>query len=259
MAALRFDLAVVARGVTTQLAHFDDVVARLSPAEFDRPTRLGSWTVAELVGHLTSSNMGGYFSGPSAVRPAIDWLGWAHGAAPSAVAVDERARGASDGLDPAQLSAALHQLRVAVSDGLAKPDPDFVVPARFGDMAIAEYLATRCVELTVHTLDLAAALDREPVLDRDALGPAVRLLAGVLAADAPGHSVEVRVPPYAVVQCVEGPRHTRGTPPNVVETDPATWLELATGRISWRDAERSARLSASGERADLSTYLPVLS
>ena len=125
-------------------------------------------------------------------------------------------------------------------------------------MAIAEYLATRCVELTVHTLDLASALDCEPALGRDALGPAVRLLAAVLVAEAPGHSVELRIPPHAVVQCVEGPRHTRGTPPNVVETDPVTWLELATGRLEWAQAVGAGRLSASGERADLSKYLPVL-
>jgi hypothetical protein len=67
------------------------------------------------------------------------------------------------------------------------------------------------------------------------------------------------VPPYAAVQVIEGPRHTRGTPPNVVETDPRTWLEIATGRQSWNDAVASGRISASGERADLSDYLPVLS
>jgi hypothetical protein len=70
--------------------------------------------------------------------------------------------------------------------------------------------------------------------------------------------VEVRVPPYAAVQCVDGPRHTRGTPPNVVETDPLTWLELATGRVGWAATAAAGRLVASGERADLSAYLPVL-
>ena len=74
---------------------------------------------------------------------------------------------------------------------------------------------------------------------------------------APGRSVEVRVPPYGAVQCVEGPRHARGTPPNVVETDPLTWVELATGRLSWEDAVASGRVSASGTRADLSRYLPL--
>ena len=73
----------------------------------------------------------------------------------------------------------------------------------------------------------------------------------------PGHSVELRVPPFIAVQCVEGPRHTRGTPPNVVETDPATWLRLATGAVSWADAVAAGRVSASGNRADLSALLPL--
>lgn len=80
----------------------------------------------------------------------------------------------------------------------------------------------------------------------------------VLAERAPGHSVEVRVPPYAAVQVVPGVRHTRGTPPAVVEMDAATWLELATGRLHWRDAEGAGRLRASGQRADLAPYLPLV-
>ena len=78
-----------------------------------------------------------------------------------------------------------------------------------------------------------------------------------LAASAPGHSVEVRVPPAGVVQCIEGPRHTRGTPPNVVETDPATWLGLVTGTVGWDEAVADGRVRASGERADLSELLPM--
>jgi hypothetical protein len=74
---------------------------------------------------------------------------------------------------------------------------------------------------------------------------------------APGRSVEVRVPPYAAVQVVPGVRHTRGTPPAVVETDAETWVALATGVVSWADAEASGRVSASGERADLAPYLPL--
>ncbi len=74
---------------------------------------------------------------------------------------------------------------------------------------------------------------------------------------APGRSVEVRVPPYAAVQVVPGVRHTRGTPPAVVETDGATWLELATGGLGWHDALASGRVVASGERADLTPYLPL--
>jgi hypothetical protein len=116
-------------------------------------------------------------------------------------------------------------------------------------------------EAVVHSLDLSASLpDLAPVaLDRGALGIACRMLTAILAERVPGRTVEVRVPPYAAVQCVPGPRHTRGTPANVVETDPVTWLELATGRVSWADAREAGRVAASGERADLSAYLPLLS
>ena len=79
----------------------------------------------------------------------------------------------------------------------------------------------------------------------------------VLADRAPGRSVEVRVPPYAAVQCIEGVRHTRGTPPAVIETDPETWLALARGVLAWREAVDSGRVRASGERTDLSAYLPL--
>lgn len=80
---------------------------------------------------------------------------------------------------------------------------------------------------------------------------------GLLVARAPGNSVEVRVPPYAAVQCVAGSRHTRGTPPAVVETDPLTWLALARGRLLWVDARADGRVSASGERSDLTDFLPL--
>ena len=79
----------------------------------------------------------------------------------------------------------------------------------------------------------------------------------VLEDRAPGHSVEVRVPPYAAVQVVPGVRHTRGTPPAVVETDAVTWIALATGSLAWAEAESAGRVRASGERADLAPYLPL--
>lgn len=93
--------------------------------------------------------------------------------------------------------------------------------------------------------------------DRATVAAAVRHTLGRLAAQAPGRTVEVRVPPYAAVQCIPGPRHTRGTPPNTVETDPQTWLRLATGQQSWAEAVAAGRVHVSGERADLSGYLPL--
>ena len=74
---------------------------------------------------------------------------------------------------------------------------------------------------------------------------------------APGRAIEVRIPPYAAVQCGEGPTHTRGTPPNVIEMDASTWLALCAGDLNWRDAMGSGSISASGARADLSEYLPI--
>src|SRR5215218_1091639 len=97
--------------------------------------------------------------------------------------------------------------------------------------------------------------ENHPAPQRSALAEAVRLTARTLAASAPGASVEVRVPPFVAVQCIEGPRHTRGTPPNVVETDPRTWLLLVTGLIGI-DAPA---LHLSGSRAaEISHWLPLV-
>jgi Bacterial SCP ortholog len=92
---------------------------------------------------------------------------------------------------------------------------------------------------------------------RSVVGAAVKTTARWLAQQVPGRSVEVRIPPHVAVQCVEGPRHTRGTPPNVIETDAATWLRLATGRLNWADALADGKVTASGNRADLGPYLPL--
>src|SRR5690606_7344860 len=92
--------------------------------------------------------------------------------------------------------------------------------------------------------------------DSRTLAEAVRALLRALAVTAPGRAVEVRVPPYGAIQCGEGPPHTRGTPPNVVETDPRTGVMLAAGRLSWSEALAAGRGSASGPRTDLSRYLP---
>ena len=99
-----------------------------------------------------------------------------------------------------------------------------------------------------------AAGERPP---RTAHATAVRYLLQLLAEKAPGNSVEVRVPPFGAAQVIQGPRHTRGTPPNVVEMDPATWIALATGAQAWDHALAAGRISASGVRADLAAVLPV--
>jgi hypothetical protein len=93
--------------------------------------------------------------------------------------------------------------------------------------------------------------------DRDSTALAVRYTLQVLAEKVPGATVEVRVPPFGAVQCIEGPGHTRGTPPNVIETDAETWLALATGGMGWADALATGRLGASGQRATLEGLLPL--
>jgi Bacterial SCP ortholog len=101
--------------------------------------------------------------------------------------------------------------------------------------------------------------ETSPVPQRAELAEAVRLTARTLATLAPGASVEVRVPPFVAVQCISGPRHTRGTPPNVVETDPRTWLLLATGLLRVDDAAAGGRLSLSGARApEIAAWLPLV-
>ena len=106
--------------------------------------------------------------------------------------------------------------------------------------------------------ELLARFDRGEAVPRDEQRAAVKASLAVLVERAPGRSVEVRVPPFAAVQVVEGSRHRRGTPPAVVETDAATWLALALGALDWSEATRTGRLRASGERSDLSGYLPLI-
>jgi Bacterial SCP ortholog len=117
------------------------------------------------------------------------------------------------------------------------------VPASLGRLSDAEYAAVR-----ERLQQSAAAADLKAM---------TKHLLAVLAERAPGHSVEVRVPPYAAVQCIPGVRHTRGTPPAVVETDPETWIALATGELAWSDAVAAGRVVASGERSELSPWLPL--
>jgi hypothetical protein len=141
--------------------------------------------------------------------------------------------------DPARLLAAVNEQRAALAE---PPWAGPLTPAALGRAALDAVMT---------------ALDggRQPL--RGALRTAVSYLLDGLADRVPGRAVEVRVPPFAAVQCIEGPRHTRGTPPNVVETDPLTWLDLATGRLDWPAATASGKLRASGPRADISAYLPL--
>ncbi|NHN55476.1 hypothetical protein G9U51_06720 [Calidifontibacter sp. DB0510] len=98
----------------------------------------------------------------------------------------------------------------------------------------------------------------DPGVKRAEIAVAVRYSLEELALQAPGRSVEVRVPPFGAVQVIEGPTHRRGTPPNVVEMNAATWLALVVGDLTWSEAADSGDVQASGGRADLSAYLPLV-
>jgi len=102
-----------------------------------------------------------------------------------------------------------------------------------------------------------AALDAGEVADKALLKTAVKDSLAALVELAPGRSVEVRIPPFAAVQAIPGATHRRGTPPAVVETDPVTWLLMCAGRLTWLEARSSGKVHASGERSDLSLWLPL--
>lgn len=194
---------------------------------------------------------------PKARRAETDLSAWAVSTAGIAEVLDSRTKEQAASVPDAAsaIDAAAEELEPVLEMAVRE---DVLLPHRFGAMRALDFTVTRLVELVVHSDDLARATGVPPALDRYALATVVRLLADALAVKAPGGSVEVRVPPFAVVQCLEGPRHTRGTPPNVVETDPLTWLRLATGRVGWERARAAGAVSASGPRADLSDVLPVL-
>ncbi|MFD3941722.1 sterol carrier family protein [Streptomyces sp. NPDC058579] len=251
-----YDSAKTRAAVLAQFENVRKAVEGLTPEQLDGPTRLGEWTVRDLAAHMSMAvgAVARALGEPEPAERELALLDWPALTATAAAGIDEDTR-AIDSADLAGLfarTAALYEERIAgVSD-------ERLVRMRFGAMRLADFLVTRAVELVVHTDDLNAATGLEIPYDRQALAACTRLLADALAVKAPGGAVEVRIPPFAVVQCVEGPRHTRGTPPNVVETDPLTWIRLATGRARWAEELDAARVGASGERADLAALLPLM-
>ncbi|RZU62392.1 sterol carrier family protein [Zhihengliuella halotolerans] len=125
-----------------------------------------------------------------------------------------------------------------------------------GSDAVRAWLRALDADTEASAETVLAAADAV-VLDRKTLATAVRYALEELSEAAEGDSVEVRVPPFGVAQCIAGPRHTRGTPPNVVEMPAGVWLAMATGRLGWDDAKQSGKVSASGIRADLAGVLPL--
>ncbi|AZM61386.1 MULTISPECIES: maleylpyruvate isomerase family mycothiol-dependent enzyme [unclassified Streptomyces] len=254
-----YDPARTRAAVLAQFGNVRAAVRTLTPEQLALPTRLGDWTVRELVAHtgMALTAVDRLLDEPEPARQdarATDW--------PSAIAADAGAIAATArrlAADHPDLDAHLADVEQRFTARLGTHPGSRLLPTNAGALPLDDYVVTRTVELVVHTDDLNAAVPGLDIpYDRQALAACTRLLADALAQKAPGGSTEVRVPPFAVVQCVEGPRHTRGTPPNVVETDPLTWIRLAAGRTAWPDAVADALVSASGERADLGPYLPLL-
>jgi uncharacterized protein (TIGR03083 family) len=234
--------------------------------DFERPSVLPSWSVRQLAGHLVLVHTGFAQSLDQPTKePALQVHEFVKRYRRDVEMITAATLEASSGLTGpevvARLESAIDDLAVRLEAGAQMSQ---VISTRRGPTTIEDYFATRIVELIVHTDDLNRSLpETEPApLHRNALARCIRCLAGILAGQHLGRSVEVRVPPYAAVQCAigdPGPSHTRGTPPNVVETDPLSFLRLVTGRIGWSDAVAEGGVHASGLRADLSAILPVLS
>ncbi|MFE7128900.1 sterol carrier family protein [Streptomyces sp. NPDC057617] len=256
-----YDSSKIRTAVLAQFGYVREAVAVLTPEQLALPTALGDWTVRELAAHLATGveSVNRYLEEPEvrgAGGPVLVLSEWPFVTAAFAGDISENVKAIAAAAPPDELFG-----RTAERIAALLPDASDgrLLATRVGAMSLGDYLVTRTVELIVHTDDLNRAVPGLDIpYDRQALAACTRMLADALAAKAPGASTEVRIPPYAVVQCVEGPRHTRGTPPNVVETDPLTWVRLATGRTTWREAIEGALVSASGERADLGDLLPLM-
>ncbi|TXS36762.1 maleylpyruvate isomerase family mycothiol-dependent enzyme [Streptomyces sp. OR43] len=258
--ARRYDPVRTRAAVLAQFSQVRAAVSTLTPQQLEGPSGLGAWTVRELAVHVAmalshvSRNL--ELPEPVLAKPEVTLLEWPFSTAGRA------GRIADDTVALAAARPDLDALYGEVADRFEALVPtvseDRLLATRVGAMRLGDFLVTRTVELVVHTYDLNEATGLGIPYDRQALAACTRLLADALAEKAPGGSVEVRVPPFAVVQCVQGPRHTRGTPPNVVETEALTWIRLATGRTQWVRELDEAKVSASGERADLSALLPLM-
>ena len=233
-----------------------DWLAEVPADRFADPSVLPEWDLRTLLGHVVGSKDGfGARLGQPVSEPPVPAAVYVQAYEPAAAEITASAREATGASSPAEL---LARLRIPVMRPAGVADRT-VVNGRLPTTAL-DFARTRVLDLVVHCDDFSRSVaQRSPVpLRRAALASSVRTLTQVLADRAPGRSVELRVPPFAAVQAVSGPRHTRGTPPNVVETKPVTWLRIATGRVSFADPVARGDVRASGNRADLGPYLPLL-
>lgn len=231
----------------------------LDDADYVSPSVLPGWDVRMLLAHLVL-----IFEGTTSVlamlsdEPADPAADYVRRYRRDVQQIAERTERTAADRAPADL---LDALRAAVEAVPSEAAQNVVLAGPRGPISTLDWITTRVIDVAVHSDDLTRSLEgRDPVpISRAVLAIATRALAEILAAQAPGRSVEVRVPPFVAIQAVAGPRHTRGTPPNVVETDPVTWLRIATGRVPFADAVQAGAVRASGNRADLTPYLPLLS
>lgn len=234
-------------------------VGQLGAVDLERPSVLPGWSVRDLVAHVVVVADSLVHLEPlprsAPVLTVGEYLaGYPERAARISRLTQQAAAQTSD------LASAYTERWAAAWQRLDALGDVESVQARRGPTRLADVLATRVVEMVVHGDDLARSLPERPgpSLPAGAVPFVARLLLDVLAERHPGRSLEVRVPPVAAVQCLPGPRHTRGTPGSVVEADPLTWVRLAAGRLRWQEAVDAGAVSASGERADLSAVLPLL-
>ncbi len=239
-------------------------LADLPDSTWSASSPLPSWTVAELVAHMATvaDSVAALEIAPreAAARSLGDYLESYRSIADSISETAGEVVAATHG-EPAELLERLDESWAAASRTVERIGMrDRVVTTRRVPTRLTDYLLTRVIEIVVHADDLARTVPdvQPPALPRDVARLGTRALLDVLAERAPGRSVEVRVAPHAAVQCVEGPRHTRGTPPNVVEMAPAVWWRLAAGRTTWSEEIAAGTVVASGDRADISALLPVV-
>jgi uncharacterized protein (TIGR03083 family) len=234
-----------------------DWLADLPDAAFEQPSALPGWTLRTLLGHLVGSKEGmADWLETRSDEPALPVATYVRAYAPAAEDIRAQSIEIAGDHPPAVL---LGRLRAPIAAPAAVAAGTVIAGPR-GPITARDFVGTRVLDLVVHCDDFARSLpDRDPpALVRAPLAATTRMLAEMLAFAAPGRSVEVRIAPFVAVQAIEGPRHTRGTPPNVIEMDPVSWLRVATGREAFAAAAGRGAIRASGARADLTPYLPLL-
>lgn len=225
--------------------------------DWSLPSAVGGWSLRDLIAHFgLVANTIVRTADQQVDEKPVRLGSYIAGYADVAEGIDERTRrAAASGTFLFDVDAIAVQATAALD--AVRGDP--VVMASRGPIRWSDFLRTRCIELTVHSDDLTRSVVGDgPQVSRQCLQVSTRALADILGWRAPGRSVEVRVPPFAAVQCIEGPRHTRGTPAAVVEMDPLTFCRVTAGRVSWQEAVATGGVQASGLRTDLTPYLPLL-